>query len=156
MGCKISAAAWLRRYAQNERFQRAWLAREHMPFGAREQRCREVQRSSQAINFSMDPGHAQTVTNQLLMYSPSLANGGLVGRYEPGQVGPANQSDPMFLFFFDQNIPLLKLRKQYQTLCFSVTLNSSTTSVLQKRANLTGLQVGEGGENRTDHHHKSA
>jgi len=56
----MSAAAWLRGYARNFRFQQAWLARESAPFGAREQRCGEVHRAGQAINFSADPSHTQT------------------------------------------------------------------------------------------------
>ena len=76
--------------------------------GWRESTCRSAPESSgaekyrdqakQSISLWILATHKQ-VTNQLLMYPPSLANGGLVGRYEPGQVGPANQSDPMFLFF---------------------------------------------------------
>ena len=76
--------------------------------GWRESTCRSAPESSgagkyteqakQSIFLQIPATHKQ-VTNQLLIYSPSLADRGLVGRYEPGQVGPANQSDPMFLFF---------------------------------------------------------
>ena len=71
--------------------------------GWRESTCRSASESSgaekyrdqakQSISLWILATHKR-VTNQLLMYSPSLANGGLVGRYEPGQVGPANQSGP--------------------------------------------------------------
>jgi len=70
-----------------------WRERAHRSAPESSGAGKYTEQAKQSISLQIPATHKQ-VTNQLLIYSPSLADRGLVGRYEPGQVGPANQSGP--------------------------------------------------------------